>query len=272
MPTGENGRCIVAVRSRSVDLVVAPTAEDAAADLAGLVIRVALLAVRGRGRFALALAGGRSPLAAYARLASASGMPWARTHVFWSDERCVSPEHPDSNFGAAMGVLLSRVPISPNHVHRIRGEAEPDGEASRYEAVLRETVGGDPPRLDIILLGLGEDGHTASLFPRSPVLDEQARLVAAVEPPAGVAHRRITFTLPLILAGRRVVFFVTGGGKAEAVARVLVQRDETLPATRVLRARGRITWVLDDEAARDLSPALKAQGRQAWARQTRPGV
>lgn len=258
--------------NRGIDLVVAPTAEDTARHLATLIVHAAVVAVRERGRFIAALAGGRSPLAAYAHLASVSGMPWARTHLFWGDERCVPPDHPDSNFGAAMGVLLSRVPIPPEQVHRIRGEAEPGGEARRYEEVLRRTLGGDLPRLDLILLGLGEDGHTASLFPGSRVLDEGARLVAAADPPAGVAHRRITFTLPLILAARRVAFLVVGLAKAEILARVLVGRDEALPATRVLRARGRIVWVADEEAARDLSEALKERGRQAWARQTPPAT
>ncbi len=258
--------------STAIELVIAPTAERAAMRVADVIAHAAAMAVRERGRFTLALAGGRTPLAAYAHLAAAPDMPWARTHLFWSDERCVPPDHPDSNFGAAAGVLLSRAPIPPDHVHRIRGEAGPDDEARRYESVLRETVGGVPPRLDVILLGLGEDGHTASLFPGSPALDERARLVVAVDPPPGVVHRRITFTLPLILAGRGVVFLATGAAKAEAVARVLIAHDEALPATRVLTARAQVVWVLDEEAARDLNDVLKAQGRQAWARQTPPAV
>ncbi|GAB4400055.1 MAG: 6-phosphogluconolactonase [Anaerolineales bacterium] len=258
--------------SAEIELVIAPTAERAAMRVADAIAHAAAMAVRERGRFTLALAGGRTPLAAYAHLAAAPDMPWSRTHLFWSDERCVPPDHPDSNFGAAAGVLLSRVPIPPDHVHRIRGEAAPDDEARRYEGVLRETVGGDPPRLDVILLGLGEDGHTASLFPGGAALDERVRLVVAVDPPPGVAHRRITFTLPLILAGRGVVFLTTGAAKAEAVARVLIAHDEALPATRVLAAQGRVVWVLDEDAARDLNDALKAQGRQAWARQTPPAV
>lgn len=249
---------------------IAPTAEDVGRCAAGLIVRMALGAVGQRGRCTLALAGGRSPMTTYAHLAQAPEMPWPHVHLFWSDERCVPPEHPDSNFGAAAGVLLARVPVPTDNVHRVRGEASPEDEARRYEEVLRKTVGGDRPRLDVILLGLGEDGHTASLFPGTPVLDERMRLVAAVDPPVGVPHRRITFTLPLILAGRNVVFLVSGERKSEAVARVLLVRDETLPATRVLRARGTLTWVLDEEAARDLDDALKEQGRQAWARQIRP--
>ncbi|MDH7489235.1 MAG: 6-phosphogluconolactonase [Anaerolineae bacterium] len=258
--------------STRVDIVIAPMAEHAAMRVADLIVHDAAMAVRERGRFTLALAGGRTPLAAYARLAAASGMPWARTHLFWSDERCIPPDNPDSNFGAAAGVLVSRVPIPPDHVHRIRGEAEPREEARRYESVLREIVRGDPPRLDVILLGVGEDGHTASLFPGSPALDEQAHLVVAVDPPPGVAHQRITFTLPLILAARSVVFLATGAAKANAVARVLLAHDEAMPATRALAARGRVVWVLDEEAARDLSDAIKEQGRQAWVRQTPPAV
>lgn len=199
-------------------------------------------------------------------------MPWAGVHLFWSDERCVPPEHPDSNFRAANEVLLSRVPVSPEHVHRIRGEADPHDEARRYEGVLRRVVGGNPPRLDVILLGLGDDGHTASLFPESRALNEGAQLVVAVDPPPGVAHQRITFTVPLIGAGRAVVFIVTGTSKADAVRRVLAGREMVLPASRAMAAHGSATWVLDEEAARDLSNALKGEGRRAWARQTRPGV
>lgn len=262
----------MAMSSTRVEIVVAPTAEHAAMRVAVLIVREAAMAVRERGRFTLALAGGRTPLAMYARLASDSGMPWAHAHLFWSDERCVPPDHADSNFGAAAGVLLSRVSIPPEHVHRIRGEAEPHGEARRYESVLREIVRGDPPRLDVVLLGVGEDGHTASLFPASAALNEDMRLVVAVDPPAGIAHRRITFTLPLIRAAQCVLFLVTGGAKSEAVARVLVRRDEALPATHVLASRGRVVWVLDEEAACGLTTPLRARGRRTWAHQTRPGV
>ena len=252
-------------------LVVAPTAQDVGECVAAMIVRAAQGAVSRRGRFLLALSGGRSPLAAYARLASGSGMPWERTHLFWSDERCVPPDHPDSNFGAANAALLSRVPIPPDQVHRIRGEEDPAAEARRYEALLRRVAGEDLPRLDVILLGLGEDGHTASLFPGSAALDERARLVVAVDAPSEGMHARITFTLPLIAAGRRVVFVVTGAGKARAVARVLEVQEATLPATQVAAA-SRALWVLDEEAARDLGDALRRAGCRAWARQTRPRV
>lgn len=267
-----NGQRTVGRRIMRVDVLIAPTADDVGRCTAGLIVRLALDAVGRRGRCTLALSGGRSPLAAYAHLARAPGVPWPDVHVFWGDERCVPREHPDSNFRAANAVLLFRVPVPPDHVHRIHGEAEPDDEALRYEGVLRRVVGGTLPRLDVILLGLGEDGHTASLFPGSPALGEGARLVVAVDPPPGAAHRRITFTVPLIGAGRAVVFVVTGASKADAVWRVLARREMALPASRVMAAHGGATWVLDEEAAHDLSQALRDRGRRAWARQTRPVV
>lgn len=256
----------------STDVCIAPTADDVGRCAARLVLRLALDAVGCRGRCTLALSGGRSPMTTYAHLAQAPEMPWPHVHLFWSDERCVPPEHPDSNFGAAAAVLLSRAPVRPEQVHRIRGEADAAAEAVRYEGVLRRLVRGNPPRLDVILLGLGEDGHTASLFPGSPVLDERKRCVVAVDPPPGVAHRRITFTLPLIGAGRIVVFIVTGASKAEAVSRTLVGRERALPAGQVMAACRRATWVLDEAAARDLDDALREQGRMAWVRQTRRAV
>ncbi len=253
----------------STDVCIAPTADDVGRCAAGIIVRLARDAVGRRGRCTLALAGGRSPMTTYAHLAEAAEMPWSHVHVLWSDERCVPPEHPDSNFGAASAAFLSRVPVPPEQVHRIRGEADAADEALRYEDTLRGLVKRNPPRLDVILLGLGEDGHTASLFPGSLALAERERWVVAVEPPPGVAHRRITFTLPLLAAGRRVVFIVTGASKAGAVSRVLVGREMALPAAQVVATHGGTTWVLDEEAACDLGDALKERGRRAWARQTR---
>lgn len=250
------------------DLQIAPTPERLAVAAARFIERVAADAAARRGCFAIALAGGSTPLTAYASLAAIEGMPWAQTHVFWSDERCVPPDHPDSNFGAARAMLLSRIPAV--HISRIRGEDDPGAEARRYEALVRQEVGGDPPQFDIILLGLGTDGHTASLFPGSAAVRATRRLVVAVEPPAHAAHTRITFTLPLINAARRVLFLVAGREKAEIAARVLQGRGRALPAGRVRLREGEITWMLDEAAAAELEADLRQAGCRAWADRTRP--
>ncbi len=205
------------------------------------------------GRFAVALAGGSTPRALYALLADPrapyrEALPWARTHVFFGDERTVPPDHPESNYGTAREALLARVPIPPENVHRIRGEEDPVAAARSYEDDLRAFFG-RPPRFDLVLLGLGADGHTASLFPGSPALEEP-RLVAAPFVPA-LGARRITLTLPALDAASRVVFLVSGATKAPAVALILSggPGSEALPAARVRPLDGTVLWLVDRAAA-----------------------
>jgi 6-phosphogluconolactonase len=252
------------------DLLIAPTPEDLGRAAANFIARAAANAVSRRGEFFIALSGGSTPLAAYAHLATWEGMSWAQTHIFWSDERCVPPEHPDSNFGSAQASLLARLPVSPVHINRIRGEDDPGLEARRYEAVVRQTVGGEPPRFDIILLGLGTDGHTASLFPGGLAERETERLVVAAAPPIYAQHLRVTFTLALINAARNVVFLVAGAEKAQIVARMLSGRGSHLPAGRAKPTGGKSRWILDAAAASSLGDALRRAGRRAWAGQNRP--
>ena len=252
------------------DLWIAPAPDDVSDAAPRFIARVAADAVSRRGQFTIALAGGSTPLAAYAHLAAIPGIPWQQTHIFWGDERCVPPEHPDSNFRAAHTALLARAPIPLENVHRMRGEDDPQAEVRRYESLIREVVVGSPPRFDLILLGLGTDGHTASLFPGSEALDEGERLVVAAIPPPYAQHTRITFTLPLINAARRVLFLATGGEKASVAAQILEGRSLQLPAGRVRLCDGEITWMLDEAAASELSPRLRRAGRRAWADRTRP--
>ncbi|HEX9049135.1 MAG TPA: 6-phosphogluconolactonase, partial [Anaeromyxobacter sp.] len=229
-------------------------AEEVARAAAEEVALAAARADAARGRFTLALAGGSTPRRLYALLADARApfrarVPWERTHVFFGDERPVPPEHPDSNYRMAREALLDRVPVAS--VHRIPGEDPAAAEA--YEDELRRFFevppGGPPPRLDLVLLGLGEDGHTASLFPGSPALDERARWVVSpfVE---RLGTRRTTLTLPILDRARAVVFLATGAGKAGALARVLAAAPGAapLPAARVRPDAGAVVWIVDRAA------------------------
>lgn len=210
-------------------------------------------AVRARGRFAVALAGGSTPKAAYELLATehAGGVDWRRVHFFFGDERPVPPDHPDSNYRMAREALLSRVPAGS--VHRMRGELPPGEAARRYEEELRGFFAGERvPRFDLILLGLGEDGHTASLFPHTEALDETTRLAAA-NPVPELGTTRITLTLPVINAARAVIFLVSGGGKAEALRAVLGgpaggEDPRRYPAG-LVRPGGELLWLVDRPAA-----------------------
>jgi len=239
-------------------LRVLPGPAEVAAEAAAEVAARAGEAVAARGAFMLALSGGSTPRALYALLADPSGalaarMPWGRTQVFFGDERHVPPGHPDSNFRMAREALLARVPIPAENVHRIRGELPDAAEAAAaYERELRAVLG-EVPALDLVLLGLGEDGHTASLFPGSPALDERERWVAApwVE---RIGAFRITLTLPVLDRARAVVFLVAGAEKAAALRRALrgAAEGEPVPAARVRPLGGRLLWLADRAAAASL--------------------
>ena len=207
-----------------------------------------------RGRFSVALSGGSTPGQLYRLLAGEpyrALIPWSEVHLFWGDERCVPPGDPGSNYSLADEVLISRVPIPPGNVHRVRDELESERAARAYEQELQDYFCGPRTRFDLVLLGLGEDGHTASLFPDSPLLDETERLVAAAtavyqDRPA----QRVTLTLPAINSARQILFLVTGSAKAGIVQSIVEGSDGRLPAQRVQPAAGQLTWLLDAEAAR----------------------
>jgi 6-phosphogluconolactonase len=210
------------------------------------------------------LSGGTTPRGVYTALAAGAlnrvTFPWDRLYVFWGDERHVPPDHPDSNYRMAREALLSRVPIADGHVHRIAGEdPDPSAAAARYADEVRaafESTDG-VPRFDVVLLGLGADGHTASLFPGSSALLPDAPLVAATWVEALQSHR-ITMTLPLLNASHLVIFLVTGAGKAEAVRDVLQPGPESpwQPACSVQPVAGRSVWLVDRAAASLLQPPL----------------
>ena len=210
-------------------------------------VSLAVEAQAARGRFVVALAGGSTPEAAYELLAGEAffgGVDWSRVQVLFGDERAVPPDHVDSNYRMARETLLARVPIPGENVHRIQGEREPAEAARRYQIEL-ETVLGENGRFDLIFLGMGSDGHTASLFPGTPALEERERLVVA-NPVRALERTRITLTLPAINAARQVVFLVSGASKAAALAAVLA--GEPLPAARVLPEDGQVTWLVDRDA------------------------
>lgn len=214
-------------------------------------------AVTARGSASLVLSGGSTPRGVYAALARADGLaapvPWTRVHVFWGDERHVPPDHADSNFRMAQEALLAHVPVPADHVHRMAGElADPAAAAAQYAETIRAVVGPaeGTPRFDVVLLGLGADGHVASLFPHSTALDPEAPLVAAPFVRTQNTHR-ITMTLPLLNAAHAVIVLVSGAAKAEAVRDVLEPASSTplLPARQVQPASGRLLWLLDRAAA-----------------------
>jgi 6-phosphogluconolactonase len=209
-------------------------------------------ALRTRNRFTVALAGGSTPRQMYARLVSAP-IDWEGIHFFWGDERCVPPGHAESNYRMADEALLSHIPISKYNIHRIPGELPAEEAARVYEAELHSFFEGMPVRFDLILLGLGGDGHTASLFPGTPAAREKVGWVAAVDhrlPPPPLVER-VTLTFPMLNAAARVLFLVSGADKAERLAQVLHGpfQPDLLPAQGVKPVNGSVLWLVDQDAA-----------------------
>ena len=224
---------------------------------ADLFLRASVSAVEARGRFTVALAGGSTPRGLYSLLATDPalrvGVPWNRTEFFWGDERHVPPDHADSNYRMAHETLLSRVRVPDAQIHRIRGEEQDPAVAAKlYESEMRDVFAAEQgvPRFDVILLGLGPDGHTASLFPGTSALAEQSRLMVANHVEAQRTDR-ITMTLPLLNGAREVIFVVAGSEKAPAVRDVLEPGPDApdLPARHVRPGDGALIWVLDRAAA-----------------------
>ncbi len=262
----------------SVELRVYADPGELAEAAARLFADEARRAIGDKGEFSVALAGGTTPQAAYGLLARpprSTEVAWGNVHVFWGDERCVHPDDRRSNERMVRRTLLDQVSVPSAHVHPMRcgGESDCEEAAARYEAELRRVFDDAAPAgaalpidgattasaaapgrgLDLLLLGLGEDGHTASLFPGSPVLRERSRWVS---PSWGAGLARLTLTLPFISLARRIVFLVAGSAKAPAVKRVLEgseESDAALPARLVRPVRGQITWLLDEQSASLLS-------------------
>jgi len=208
---------------------------------------------RARGRCSIALAGGSTPRDVYALLATESyqkRIDWKNVYLFWDDERTVPPDHSDSNYRMVQEALLRHIPIPEENVFRMRGEMEPETAAAEYAGLLKKFFAGKWPRFDLILLGVGEDGHTASLFPGTSALLETKKEVTAVFVPKFNAWR-ITLTLPVLNAARNVMFIVSGRSKSEITQRVVNvgQPDKELPATLIYPQKGFLYWILDSESA-----------------------
>lgn len=214
-------------------------------------------AIERTGRFSLVLAGGSTPTPAYELVAARGRIDWEHVHIFWSDERCVPPDHAASNYRSAVATLFARAAPSGDHIHRIEAERGSVEAAAQYDDVLAAIFGARQPALmtrpafDLVLLGMGEDGHTASLFPdgsglTSPSWTAPARAPVGVEP-----AERVTLTLAAIATAVEVCFIVTGATKREMVARVLSQQTD-VPAARV-SARHNVRWLLDREAGACMS-------------------
>ena len=242
------------------DVVVLADLAAVARAAANRLVARARESIAGHGTFSVALSGGSTPRALFDVLASddyRDRIEWGRARVFWSDERCVPPDHPDSNYRLAHEALLSKVAIAPGNAHRLRGEIDPGQAALEYEQIVRREVAapatGGAPAFDLILLGMGPDGHTASLFPGTVVLREDTRLVAANFVPRLNAHR-LTFTPPLINAAASVTFMVAGSDKAETLRAVLEgeHQPDALPAQIIRPASGQLTWLVDRAAASQL--------------------
>jgi 6-phosphogluconolactonase len=220
---------------------------------AGIFVQQVRQAAQTKGWFSVALAGGHTPHRTYQLLAQPrhrDRIPWGQIHIFWGDERCVPPDDPRSNARMARQALLSHVTIPPSQIHPIPCSRSPQVAAEQYEGVLQAFFGDQPPRFDLVFLGLGENGHTASLFPGTPVLAEQERWVAAVH----VAEQdmdRVTLTAPLINQAAVVVFLVSGANKAAVLKEVLEgpSDPDRLPAQLIQPADGELHWLLDQEAA-----------------------
>jgi 6-phosphogluconolactonase len=209
-------------------------------------------ALAARGAFTVALPGGSVATTFFPRLARA-GVDWSRTDFFWGDERAVPPAHPESNYGVARALWLDPAGVPADGIHRMEADApDPARAAAEYEAIL-ERRAGRPPRLDLVLLGVGPDGHVCSLFPGHPLLGERERWVAVVEDSPKPPSRRLTLTLPALAAARLVIVAVLGRGKAEAVRAALEDAASALPLALVARQAAQAWFLLDPEAARNLS-------------------
>jgi 6-phosphogluconolactonase len=208
-----------------------------------------------RGRFAAALSGGSTPRRFYALLGSSpylDALDWHRVHVFWADERCVPPDHRESNFELVHDTLLSSIDIPNGNIHRIRGEEGPDGAAREYEQDIKTFFGVDRPVFDLIVLGVGEDGHTASVFPYSEAVRETGRIVMPVFLDKPKLHR-VTLTLPVINLAAHIVILASGRSKAAIVREILSEENlKKYPAGLVRPVSGDLIWLIDSEAAEQL--------------------
>ena len=223
-------------------------------------------AVQARGRARIAISGGSTPKTTFALLADPSEpwrahMPWDNLDIYWVDERCVPPDHADSNYRMTREAMLDHVPLKPEQIHRIEGELSPDAAAASYESELRSSFrleGAESPRFDLVALGMGPDGHTASLFPNTEAIQELGRLAVANHVPQQKDSWRITLTWPVINHASSVFFLIAGTDKAAVLNEVLAgpHDPERLPSQLIWPASGILTLILDASAASSLPPPI----------------
>jgi 6-phosphogluconolactonase len=240
------------------EIIICRDADELSRKAAGQLVSLARQAIAAHGRFTVALSGGSTPKALYSLLATgefSEQLAWRQIHLFWGDERCVAPDHAESNFRMVKETLLSRTIIPTENVHRMAGEKAPAVAAAEYEIQLRkhfhiedDTV----PRFDLVLLGLGEDGHTASLFPGSSALNETERLVATTYVEKLNAHR-LSLTFPVINSAAQIAFLVAGESKSAIVKEILTTEKCDYPAARIRPENGQLIWFVTQDAASDLA-------------------
>jgi 6-phosphogluconolactonase len=240
---------------------IAPTPPEVAYAAAQFFTDTALAAVQARGLARIAISGGTTPKAMFALLADPAQpflahVPWANLDLYWVDERCVPPTDKDSNFRMTSEAMLSKVPLPADRVHRIEGELEPEVAAARYESAIRngfKLEGAETPTFDLVLLGMGDDGHTASLFPHTEGLDNLTNIAIANHVPQKDTWR-VTLTSPVINQGREVAFLIEGAGKAQVLHDVLLGpfQPDTYPSQIIRPATGKLTLLLDTAAAAKL--------------------
>lgn len=244
------------------ELVVLPSGSEVALAGARRFAELAKTAIAEAGRFTVALSGGSTPRTIHQILAAApyhDDIDWSKVYIFFGDERCVPPDDPDSNYRMAEETLLSQVPIPSDHVYRMRGEADPPTAAAEYSAELqkffdlKEGQGPLPenfPRLDLIFLGMGPDGHTASLFPGTVALQERSKPVTANYVPK-LTTNRLTLTAPSINRAANIIFLITGDSKVDALQQVLEgeYQPEVYPSQLIRPGQGKLTFLVDQAAA-----------------------
>jgi 6-phosphogluconolactonase len=247
---------------------VEPDVAALAARAAQYFVEQAERAAATRGRASIAISGGSTPRATFALLADPAQpwrarMPWSQLDLWWVDERCVPPDDPDSNYRMTREAMLDHVPLKPEQIHRMEGELEPEATAARYESELRNSFrleGAELPRFDVVQLGMGPDGHTASLFPHTQALFELDRLAVANHVENKDAWR-VTLTWPVINRGSQVFFLIGGADKAQILKEVFTgPRDPDRLPSQLIKPTGGILTLLLDRAAASLLPAPDAQG------------
>lgn len=251
-------------RAVTVEYKVWLTGAEVAAGAAEMFAQVTSAAVKARGLARVAISGGTTPKTMFELLADQgkpyfAQVPWEKLQLFWVDERCVPPDHPDSNFRMTKEAMLDHVPLPDSQIYRMEGELDPEVAASRYEAAIRTAFrleGAETPTFDLILLGMGDDGHTASLFPHTEALNEMVRIVVANHVPQKDTWR-ISLTWPVIIRGREVAFVIEGEAKTQVLNDVMLgpYEPETYPSQLIRPQSGRLTLLLDAAAAGKLPEA-----------------